>query len=109
MRAHRKQEDGFGAAVLHELKHDAKVVARAGCPIARQVAFELVSSQARIECVFLKSIEGLTDRFRRNGLLLGKVPSRANERRRLNQASSHDSISRMISSTLAGLALPSLN
>ncbi len=106
MRADRKQEDCLGVAMLHELEYDAKVVTGAGRPIARQITFEFVCSQARSENVFPKPIEGLTDRFRRNGLLLGKALRRANERRRLNQDAFHDSISRMISSTLAGLAVP---
>jgi hypothetical protein len=42
-------------------------------------------------------------------LFPGKALRRANERRRLNQGASHDSIPRIISSTLAGFAVPLLN
>ena len=109
MRAYRKQKDCFGAAVLHELEDDPEVIAGTGRPIARQIAFEFVCSQSRIESIVLKLIEGLPDRFRRDGLPLGKALRFANKRLRWNEDACHDSISRMISSTLAGLAVPLLN
>ena len=73
MRTDREQEDSFDVPLLHELEDDAEVVTGTRRPVARKVTFEFVRSQARIESIVLKLKESLPDRFRRNGLPLGKA------------------------------------